>query len=94
MTGQTFYWIAVFESFTAIDITQEEAVPGFSEAVTTRQAVAQRWNRSGTVNISPGQATEDVIKDVVLMCKQEGGGIPADALLVGINLLPNVLVPR
>lgn len=93
MPGKTFFWLAVFEHFTAIEVTQEEAVPGFSEEVSTRQAVAQRWNRSGTVNVAPGQATEDVVKEIVKDCK-EGGGIPADALLVGINLLPNVLVPQ
>lgn len=93
MTGRTFYWLAVFEQLTSIEVEQEEAMPGFSESVTTRQAVPQKWSRSGTVNISPNQATEDVVKGIVTGCR-EGGGIPADALLTNVVLLPNVLIPR
>lgn len=86
MTGRTFFWLAVFETITAIEVPQDEST-------TTRQAVTQRWNRSGTVGISPGQATEDVVKDIVTGCK-EGGGIPADALLANIVMLPNFLIER
>lgn len=93
MTGQTFFWLAVFEHFTAVDVPQPKTPEMYDEALPIKQAVAQRWNRSGTVNVAPGQATEDVVKGIVNGCK-EGGGIPADALLVGINLLPNVLVPQ
>lgn len=93
MTGQTFFWLAVFETITAIEVPQDEGTPGFSEPTSTRQAITQRWNRSGTVNISPGQATEDVVKNIATGCK-EGGGIPADSLLTNIVLLPNFMIQR
>lgn len=98
MAGQQFYWLAVFEQFTPVTVLQgkkdldpdewqvEEEPP--AEVV---QMVAQKWNRSGTVNISPGQATEDVIKGIVTGCK-ESGSIPPSSLLVDITLLPNRLV--
>ncbi len=93
MTGKTFYWLAVFEQFTSIEVEQKPGTPGFSEAVVSRQVVAQKWNRSGTVGISPNQTTEDVVKGILDGCK-EGGGVPADALLVNIILLPNITIPR
>lgn len=86
MTGKSFYWVAVFETITAIEVPQRDDAA-------VNQAVTQKWNRSGTVNISPGQYTEDVVKNIVTQCK-EGGGVPADALLSSISMLPNVLVPR
>lgn len=84
VSSQEFFWVAIFESFTAIEVPQ-------SDDSLINQAVAQRWNRSGTVDIKPNQRTEDVVKNIVSGCK-EGGGIPADALLVSINVLPNILV--
>lgn len=98
MTGQQFYWLAVFEQFMPVAVLQgkKDAVPDtfdFEEEPPAEivQMVAQKWNRSGTVNISPGQATHEVVKGIVAGCK-EAGDIPPDSLLVSITLLPNRLV--
>lgn len=93
MTGKTFYWLAVFESITAVEVPQRKGPDEFDPPPPVNQAITQRWNRSGTVNISPNQATEDVVKDIVAGCK-EGGGVPADALLSNVVMLPNFLIPR
>jgi hypothetical protein len=93
MTGKTFYWLVVFETITAIEVPQSNDPNGFDGTPPVNQAITQRWNRSGTVNISPNQATEDVVTGIVTGCK-EGGGIPADALVTNVVLLPNFLIPR
>lgn len=93
MTGKTFYWMVVFEQFTSVEVEQRKDPEAYDAPPPVNQAVAQKWNRSGTVNISPNQATEDVVKGIVAGCK-EGGGVPADALLVNVVLLPNILIPR
>lgn len=97
MAGRQFYWLAVFEQFVPVTVLQgkKDAVPDtfdFEEEPPAEivQMVAQRWNRSGTVNISPGQTTEDVVKDIVTGCKGSGN-IPKDALLTNIVLMPNRL---
>lgn len=85
------YWLAVFESVTAIVVPQDGKD---LLNVDIRQAMTQRWSRSGTVDVPEGQKTEDVVKGIVASCKgPEGGGIPADALLTNIVLLPGTLVP-
>lgn len=91
-TGKTFYWLGLFEVVTAIEVPQPQA-DSYDEPLPMNQAVIQRWNRSGTVNISPGQATEDVVKEIVTLVK-DSGDVPPDALLTNLVLLPNVLVPR
>ncbi|QJD54044.1 hypothetical protein SEA_GALACTICA_97 [Streptomyces phage Galactica] len=78
------FWLLVFEQFTALDVMQDEAA-------SSRQAVAQKWSRTGTVNVAPGQTTEDVVKRLIAECKA-AGGVPADALLLDMVLLPNHLV--
>ncbi len=83
-----FYWLAVFELFTAVPVAQGEDTA--TELLV--QAVAQKWSLSGAVAIAPGQTTESVISQIVAGCK-ESGNIPVDALLVDITILPNVLVP-
>ena len=92
MNGQQYWFLAVFERLTVVEVVQEKAVPGSSDAVTSNQLISHKWTRTGTVNISPGRATEDVVKEIVQGCKS--GDIPDDALMTGISLLPNYLVPR
>lgn len=85
--GQQFWFLAVFEAFRPLDVQQGEGGPHVS------QVVAQKWSRSGTVSVSPGQPTENVVEQVVNTCR-DSGEIPADALLTNINLTPNRLIPR
>lgn len=80
------FWLLVFEQFTALDVMQ-------GEEVSNRQAVAQKWSRTGTVNVAPGQPTEDVVKQLVTECKEKGD-VPPDALLTNIIMLPNFFIPR
>lgn len=94
MTGRTFYWLVLFESITAVEVPQAKDPEAYDAPPPINQAITQRWNRSGTVNISPNQATEDVVRDIVTGCKSPEGGIPADALVSNVVLLPNFLIPR
>lgn len=93
MTGQTFYFLAVFEVLTSIEVPQPQYPDAYDPPPPVVQAIAQRWTRSGVVQVSPMQTTEDTVKRIVSDCK-ESGGIQSDALLVSINLLPNILIPR
>lgn len=89
MAGQTFYWLAVFGTAEVVPVPQpgdgDEAPPPVN------QVFGQRMTRSGTVDIAENQPTDEVIKGIVTGCR--AGGVPADALLIGITILPNVLVP-
>lgn len=89
MNGKQFYWLAVFEQFKPVAVSQPVEQDDFDEPRPIVQMVAEKWNRSGTVNISPGQATEDVVKDIVTGCK--AGEVPNDALLINLVMLPNRL---
>lgn len=84
--GQAFWFLAVFEALRPVEVKQGEEGP------VEVQLAPQKWSRAGTVNISPGQPTEDVVAKVVETCRNSD--IPADALLTDINLLPNTLIPR
>ena len=81
-----FWFLAVFEASRPVDVRQADT----GQRIT--QATTQKWSRAGTLNINPGQPTEDVVQQVVDTCRA-GGGIPVDALLVDINILPGQLVP-
>jgi len=85
--GQQYWFLAVFEAFRPVDVMQEDTGHHLS------QLVAQKWSRAGTVNVSPGQPTENVVEQVVRTCR-ESGEIPADGLLTDIKLIPNQLIPR
>lgn len=93
MTGKTFYWLVTFESITAIEVPQTKDPEEYDAPPPVNQAITQKWSRTGVVNISPNQPTEDVVTGIVVGCK-ESGGVPADALLTNVVLLPNFLIPR
>jgi hypothetical protein len=87
---RTFYWLAVFGTAEVVPVPQPVAQG--DDPLSINQVFGQRVTRSGTVDIAEDQPTDEVIKGIVAGCKGSGG-VHADALLLGITLLPNVLVP-
>lgn len=87
MVGQSFWWLAIFEEHTPVDIPQAD---GTSRTVVV---TLQRYTRNGTINVSPGQRTDETVSDIEEQCKA-GGGVPQEALLTGVQFVPNLLVPR
>jgi hypothetical protein len=79
-----FWWLAVFESFVTLDVEQPDGS-------VTRQAVAQKWSRTGRARLTPSQSTEDVVSELVKGCR-ESTGVSQDALLVNLVILPLHLV--
>lgn len=94
--GKSFYWLAVFELLRPALVNQPQAEGEQfyepNEPLPVMQMVNEKWTKTGDVNISPGQATEQVVMGIVQGCKSEAGGVPADALLTNIVILPNRLV--
>lgn len=92
----TFYWFAVFEQFTPIGVLQGEKDLDPGEQLAEEeppaevvQMVAEKWNRQGTINVSPGLDTGSIVKEIETGCK--AGDVPDNALLVNIVILPNRL---
>lgn len=84
--GKQYWFLAVFEALRPVEVQQ-----GYE--VTINQVVTQKWSRTGTVNVSPGQPTEDVVMQVVETCRTDAT-LPDDTLLTDIKLMPNTLIPR
>lgn len=93
MNGKRFFWLVVFEKSTSIEVPQPAAEGDYDAPRPVIQTTVERWNRTGTVAVSPGQDTGGVIEDIVTSCKKSGEPlVPADAFLTNVVLLPNRLV--
>jgi hypothetical protein len=82
------WWLAVFEQVTSVDVPQKAEIPGLDGPRTIQQAVSQKWSRSGRAQVGASQTTEDVVTNIVKGCK-ESTGVPEDALLINLVMLPN-----
>lgn len=86
------WFLAVFEKVMTVPVVQDEGQPGFCEPTFTHQITYQRWSRSGEVTAQRNQPTADVVRQVIGHCKEQFG-VPMDALMINIQLLPAVLDP-
>lgn len=86
------WFLAVFEKTITVRVLQDKAVPGFSEEVTTAQLTNERWSRTGEITVHQDQPTADLNGQIIRHCKEEFG-VPVDAMLINLVLLPGVFLP-